>query len=271
MRPCGRQVDAADDVSVIQLGERLPAIATPTTADARGVDPICTNDPVCPLHDVTAAEALDEGRPIALLVSTPAFCQIAICEEGLTYGAGRVPTTPEALESLAASLQPTDRVAMEVSGGAWEVARILEPHVDRVVVVSPDDTGIAQARAKEKGIKLPEPRAPRGPRPSGAPAPAAGPGPAASAGTGIQRTGAARRPARANPERCAGGPANRWGTVNGDQDGRTALDPFNGGKRTRSEGISRRIGRRPSARGTGFPASPVERRAPSETGLGDDR
>ena len=30
----------------------------------------------------------------------------------------------------------------------WEVARILEPHVQRVVVVSPDDTGIAQARAK---------------------------------------------------------------------------------------------------------------------------
>jgi transposase len=37
---------------------------------------------------------------------------------------------------------------MEVSGGAWEVARILEPHVQRVVVVSPDDTGIAQARTK---------------------------------------------------------------------------------------------------------------------------
>jgi hypothetical protein len=73
------QVDAADDVSVIQLGDRLPAIDTPTTADARGVDPICTNDPACPLHDVTVADALGEGRPIALLVSTPAFCQIAIC------------------------------------------------------------------------------------------------------------------------------------------------------------------------------------------------
>jgi transposase len=45
-------------------------------------------------------------------------------------------------------LECTDRVAMEVSGGAWEVARILEPHVQRVVVVSPDDTGIAQARTK---------------------------------------------------------------------------------------------------------------------------
>jgi transposase len=35
-----------------------------------------------------------------------------------------------------------------VTGSCWEVARILEPHVDRVVVVSPDDTGIVHARAK---------------------------------------------------------------------------------------------------------------------------
>ena len=39
-------------------------------------------------------------------------------------------------------------MALEVTGSCWEVARILEPHVDRVVVVSPDDTGITSARAK---------------------------------------------------------------------------------------------------------------------------
>ena len=39
-------------------------------------------------------------------------------------------------------------MALEVTGGAWEIARILEPHVRRVIVVSPDDTGIRQARAK---------------------------------------------------------------------------------------------------------------------------
>jgi transposase len=39
-------------------------------------------------------------------------------------------------------------VALEVTGSCWEVARILEPHVERVVVVSLDDTGITQARAK---------------------------------------------------------------------------------------------------------------------------
>src|SRR5665213_2177597 len=41
-----------------------------------------------------------------------------------------------------------DWVALEVSGNAAEIARILERHVARVVVVSPSDTGIRQARAK---------------------------------------------------------------------------------------------------------------------------
>ena len=39
-------------------------------------------------------------------------------------------------------------MALEVTGSCWEVARILEPHVNRVVVVCPDDTGITSARAK---------------------------------------------------------------------------------------------------------------------------
>ena len=39
-------------------------------------------------------------------------------------------------------------MALEVTGSCWEVARILEPYVNRVIVVSPDDTGITQARAK---------------------------------------------------------------------------------------------------------------------------
>ena len=35
-----------------------------------------------------------------------------------------------------------------MTGSCWEVARLLEPHVNRVIVVSPDDTGISSARAK---------------------------------------------------------------------------------------------------------------------------
>ena len=39
-------------------------------------------------------------------------------------------------------------MALEVTGNAWEIARLLRGHVARVLVVSPSDTGIRQARAK---------------------------------------------------------------------------------------------------------------------------
>jgi transposase len=87
------------------------------------------------------------GRAVGLDLHRD-FCEVAICEEGVVRSAGRVMVAVEGLGALAASLEATDRVAMEVSGGAWEVARLLEPHVQRVVVVSPDDTGIARARPK---------------------------------------------------------------------------------------------------------------------------
>jgi transposase len=87
------------------------------------------------------------GRAIGLDVHRD-FCVVAICEDGVVRSGGRVASTPEGIETLAASLASTDRVALEVTGSAWEVTRLLEPHVDRVVVVSPDDTGIVQARAK---------------------------------------------------------------------------------------------------------------------------
>ena len=59
-----------------------------------------------------------------------------------------MPSTPEGLAVLAESLLPSDRVALEVTSSCWEVSRILSPHVNKVIVVSPDDTGIASARAK---------------------------------------------------------------------------------------------------------------------------
>jgi transposase len=87
------------------------------------------------------------GRAIGLDVHRE-FCVLAICEDGKVRSAGRVPSTPQGIGALAESLLPSDRVALEVTGSCWEVARLLEPHVDRVVVVSPEDTGIANARAK---------------------------------------------------------------------------------------------------------------------------
>jgi transposase len=76
------------------------------------------------------------------------FCEVAICEGGSVRSAGRVETTPERLELFAQSLAPDDRVALEVTANSWEIARILEAHVARVIVVSPGDTGMRRARAK---------------------------------------------------------------------------------------------------------------------------
>ena len=87
------------------------------------------------------------GRAIGLDVHLE-FCEVAVCENGEVRSAGRVESKPEALEVLAASLLATDRVALEVTGSSWEIVRIFEPHVAKVIVVSPSDTGIAHARAK---------------------------------------------------------------------------------------------------------------------------
>jgi transposase len=76
------------------------------------------------------------------------FCEVAIAEAGNVRSAGRIATRPEVLEVFAQSLTTDDQVVLEVTGNAWEIARIIESYVKRVIVVSPSDTGIRQARAK---------------------------------------------------------------------------------------------------------------------------
>ena len=76
------------------------------------------------------------------------FCEVAIVEDGGVRSAGRLETKPERVGLFAGSLRPDDRGALEVTGNACEIARILEPHVAQVLVVSRSDTTIRQARAK---------------------------------------------------------------------------------------------------------------------------
>jgi hypothetical protein len=63
------------------------------------------------------------GRAIGLDVHRD-FCVVAICEEGEVRNGARVPSTPEGLRIFAESLLASDRVALEVTGSCWEVARI---------------------------------------------------------------------------------------------------------------------------------------------------
>ena len=78
------QVFPRGDIAVPAIGDRLPSLDTPTFADARGVDPVCTRQPTaCPLHDTTLTEALRRGTRIALLVGTPAHCSTGTCTPAL--------------------------------------------------------------------------------------------------------------------------------------------------------------------------------------------
>jgi hypothetical protein len=66
-------------VSVLGPGQKMLPFDTPTTANPQGVELLCTRNPPCPLHDVTLREALAGGTPLAFIIATPLFCQVAIC------------------------------------------------------------------------------------------------------------------------------------------------------------------------------------------------
>jgi transposase len=77
------------------------------------------------------------------------FCEIAIIEQGRVRCGGRVPSTPEGLQVLANSLGPDDHVALEATGNALAIARLLEPHVARVVVAARKELrAITEAKVK---------------------------------------------------------------------------------------------------------------------------
>src|SRR5438876_5344399 len=77
------------------------------------------------------------------------FCEVAIKDESGLRLAGRVKTSVEELELFAASLGADDQVALEATGQALQIARILEPHVGRVVVANTRKcSAIAESKVK---------------------------------------------------------------------------------------------------------------------------
>ncbi len=79
------QVGAAGSTPHPQVGQPMPQVITPTTADAAGVDPICTRQPEpCPFHETSLFDASASG-PVALLVATPAFCQTDVCGPSVDF------------------------------------------------------------------------------------------------------------------------------------------------------------------------------------------
>lgn len=77
------------------------------------------------------------------------FCQVAIRQDGKTRQAGRIETNRGAIELFAGSLCGSDEVALEATGPAMEIARIIEGHVARVVVANAQEVrAISHARVK---------------------------------------------------------------------------------------------------------------------------
>ena len=77
------------------------------------------------------------------------FCEVAIAEGGRVRHAGRIQTSVAALELFAGSLAPDDHVVLEATGPAFAIARILRPHVARVVVANAQEVrAISHARVK---------------------------------------------------------------------------------------------------------------------------
>jgi transposase len=81
------------------------------------------------------------------------FCEVAIKDESGLRRAGRVKSSPAELELFAQSLAPEDQVALEATGPAGAIARILEPHVGRVVIANTRKL-CAIAESKVKTDKL---------------------------------------------------------------------------------------------------------------------
>src|SRR6266542_3854302 len=76
------------------------------------------------------------------------FSEVAIAEGGQVRLAGRVETTPAGLELFAQSLGADDQVVLEVTGNALAIARVIEPHVARVVLANPKAVKGATQTAK---------------------------------------------------------------------------------------------------------------------------
>ncbi len=80
----GQKMKVAFEVTakpvVAIAGDASPTEASPTATRTLGVDPICTRPQgTCALHEVSLADVIGKGRPVAALFATPARCQSRYC------------------------------------------------------------------------------------------------------------------------------------------------------------------------------------------------
>ncbi|MDQ3354976.1 MAG: hypothetical protein M3507_10985 [Actinomycetota bacterium] len=114
------------------VGEQLISVPSPTVDDARGVDPICTATPPCPLHATSLDAAIGADKAIALLIATPAYCQVAICGPVLDLLVARQSQHADVVTMIHAEVYPNEASAGRTTtdlvtayGLAWEPSLFL--------------------------------------------------------------------------------------------------------------------------------------------------
>jgi hypothetical protein len=75
----GIQVYEASKIGPPIVGEQLPPVDSPTTARTLDVDPLCSATTPCPYHEVDLQDVVGKGKPIVLLVASPAYCDTDVC------------------------------------------------------------------------------------------------------------------------------------------------------------------------------------------------
>ena len=61
-------------------GEKAPSVRTPTTANPKGADPLCSRRPKpCTMHAISLDAAVKSGKPTVVVFAAPAFCQTELC------------------------------------------------------------------------------------------------------------------------------------------------------------------------------------------------
>lgn len=62
------------------VGQKLPPVDSPTTERTLEVDPLCSRlKGPCPLHSVNLRDAVGLGKPIVVVIATPAYCSSDVC------------------------------------------------------------------------------------------------------------------------------------------------------------------------------------------------
>lgn len=79
LRGGSRLTIAATSTSPV-AGQKAISVSTPTSANPRGSDPLCSRRPAaCSMHALSLDTALKAGKPVVVTFSAPAFCTTDIC------------------------------------------------------------------------------------------------------------------------------------------------------------------------------------------------